>query len=528
MKGKFVFRILAAAIAAMSVSSAADASRFVRVVPANGGALKPNTLYAIETRCRKRGDFPELSKGGLFPNQTYAMSHAVVVSTGSLTAAEDLTKLPTTAVSVALPFSVNPAISAAGGIDNRDDCDANFLIEGPSELFLTPFFSLAKTTNPGTINDAVKSVLSLTTSLAPVIAGGPLAPATSKTLSNIGNAVSPLQSLFQDLFPSGLTTDQKAVPLQVGLTKVDTYYSEVQVRVRPVDSVVRDANPVYFADFNKAINAATLKDSSFCPAVAAGLAQAGFTSPTDLAYGLGRLAVKTLTTGQDVAHCLQDLCKPAIDPSMDALLWTGISASLKPTKDDCDNVVPPPPGPFVVQPTYSQVARVVVTLVNLYGQYFGSTSPPPAFAPFAEGYVAKTVAIDDRTSDLMFKGAASEDLKGFFDYLKAQKYERLGCYSPVANPALAYNSVASFVAAKRPEEPAGAPTGKASTAPTKVPLNGALVIYPLWQGGRIAQFVVSDDPQAILASVGTMTACGGFQIVSPVQPATATPPPAKS
>ena len=247
-----------------------------------------------------------------------------------------------------------------------------------------------------------------------------------------------------------------------------------------------------------------------------------------MAYGLGRLAVKTLTTGQDVAHCLQDLCKPAIDPSMDALLWTGISASLKPTKDDCDNVVPPPPGPFVVQPTYSQVARVVVTLVNLYGQYFGSTSPPPAFAPFAEGYVAKTVAIDDRTSDLMFKGAASEDLKGFFDYLKAQKYERLGCYSPVANPALAYNSVASFVAAKRPEEPAGAPTGKASTAPTKVPLNGALVIYPLWQGGRIAQFVVSDDPQAILASVGTMTACGGFQIVSPVQPATATPPPAKS
>jgi hypothetical protein len=507
MNLKVISRVFAVALAAMPLTGAtADASDYVRVTLAKGGSLKPNTLYAIETRCSKKLAFPDVSKGGLFPNQTYAISHAVVVSNGSLAAAVDLTKLPATVISFVLPFSVNTAITAAGGIDNRENCDANFLIEGPSSLFLTPLFSVAKTTNPGTINDAANSLLSLTTSLAPVIGGGPLAPGASKTLGGIVGAVSPLQSLFQDLFPSGATTDQKAWPLQVGTSTVETHYSEVKVTVRPIKSIATDENPVYFSDFNKAINALTLKDSASCPALAGALAEAGFTSTTDRAYALGRLAVKTLSPAQDVAHCLQDLCAPAIAPQMDAILWNGISAGLRPTNDDCDNVVPPPAEPFAVQPSFSQVAPAIIRLVTLYGQYFGSPTPPAAFAPFADRYMAKTLAIDDRTSGLLFNGKASVDPKGFFDYLKAQKFERLGCYAAVANPALAYNSVASFVAAKRPDA--------ASSATAKVPLNGAIVLYPLWQGGRIAEFVASDDPQGILASVGTLTSCGGFQIVS--------------
>jgi hypothetical protein len=489
--------ILPTVLASTGALAGAQQKHFI-VYSAKGGDLKVNGLYAIEARCSKSADFPPPQKGGIFPSQSFTASHAVLATTSGLTATADLSKPPQNLVSLALPFAVNNASTAGSQVDNRQDCDTNYLIKGPSPLFLTPTFSVSTTTNPGAIAAAFQDVVTIATSLAPVVTGTPLKPNITKALGDVQGALPPLQNLFALLFPSTASTEQSTYPLQVGTTIVDTYYSRLRLTVCPVASIIADKNQEYFNDFNKTIDRLAYNDNS-CTFVPATLGLAGFTSPDDQAYGLARLAIKNVSTAPLLAQCLGALCPSAIAAKMDPILWNA-APSRKPTAEQCWDVVPPP---LVAesQPPWSQVGPVIQAMVNLYGQYFVNASAPPNLAPFSDQNLVSKIVIDDQTATLLFGGAQFEEPRGVFDVLKTKGFSRLGCYQGVTDTSMTYNARASIVGMKID-----------AAKPDQFKTSDAIALYPLWGGGKIVKLVVSSNPTDISNSIGSSKACGGLAV----------------
>jgi hypothetical protein len=170
------------------INCSSQANCPVRIYPDNRGPLKPQTLYAIELRCAPGPQsFPSAASGGLgglLLSASQTLSHAVVVSTGTVNGAVTLTSLPSSAVAVIAPYSINTATDAANQMNNlAQGCEANYLIKGPASLYLTALYGESSTPIPGTLADAVKSVASIATSLAPVLTGTSLALTAAKTLT---------------------------------------------------------------------------------------------------------------------------------------------------------------------------------------------------------------------------------------------------------------------------------------------------------------------------------------------------------
>ena len=243
---------------------------------------------------------------------------------------------------------------------------------------------MATTTNPGQVAQAFDNVASIATSLAPVLTGVPLGVNPTKNLGGVGTSLTDLQNLITELFPSASTTRQTARVLPVGATSVDTAYS----LGRDHGSAHRLGGlgriEIYFNDLNTAIGKVPFDtskgvDAAACSTVPSALAQAGFTSLDDQAYGVGRLAVSKLTSKSDIAQCIgKRLCRVAIGSKMDDILWAGIDTALKPTNSDCKNLEECSNCSQTVQPPWTVGGPAVVWLVGSLGQYTNSSAPPPA------------------------------------------------------------------------------------------------------------------------------------------------------
>lgn len=435
------------------------------------------------------------------------LTHAVVVSTGNVNGAVSLGSLPSSAVSVSVPYSVDTAFASANQQTSWLACDTNYLIEGPADLYVTAIYGESSTTNPGAIADAFKSVVSIVTSLAPVVTGAALGPNAAKTLSGVEGALSPLESLFKDLFPSSGANYQITTKLRIGSTSVATQFSTVSVTVRPIDSIVfDDKNPdnPYFKDFAKLIDGLKITgslDENACQGVQRSLSQAGFRSADDQAYALGRLAIgKNLGSRASAAECLGDLCQTAIADKMDGVLWNE-SRDLKPRSEDCEGVRKPDVT-FVAQPPWATVGPIVKDLAILYGQYNVGAPLPTTFSQFIGANLSNRIDVDDKTSYRLFGTAAAIDPQGLFDTLKGKTFLRLGCWAGVDNPTMFYGSRSSIVSAKIPKVGASAP------------ITDAIAVFPFWSAGKIAKIVVSDDSQDISTTIGKLTSCGGFTVTT--------------
>jgi hypothetical protein len=502
------FSLLFSTDAFSQINCSNQANCPVRIYPDNHGALKPQTLYAIELRCAPGPQpFPSAASAGLFPTVAKTLSHAVVVSTANVSGAVTIASLPSSAVAVIAPYSVNTAPDAANEINNlTQGCEANYLVKGPASLYLTALYGESSTPIPGTLADALKSVASIATSLAPVVTGASLAVNVGKTLSGVNGAAQPLESLFQDLFPKSGRTYQATFPLTVGATSVATQFSTVSVVVRPIDSIVfDDINPdkPYFNDFTKTIDSLSFDATSSgksCSAIRRSLILAGFTSPDDEAYALGRVAIKNnLSNKASVAECLgYSLCQSALATKMDAVLWAG-NTDLKPRADDCDGLkVDTDSAP--AQPPYTEIYPTVRDLSQFYGQYNAGDPVPQRLQEFMSKRFSNPVKIDDRTAYTLFGDTKTEDPQVLITFLKTKGFLRLGCYSPTSDPEASYGSRASIVSAKIDKVGATAP------------IDDAIALFPLWKDGTISRIIVSGDQQDISASIGNRTSCGGFVV----------------
>jgi hypothetical protein len=490
---------LIALLANLGVASVglAQANYPVKIYPDNHGPLAIDTLYSIETRCAAGPlPFPSSTIPGPLPNTSKKLSHAVVVSTGGVNGPVNLTSLPGSAVSVAVPYSVDTAFAAASQQNSFQGCDANYLIEGPAELYLTAIYGESSTTNPGAVADAFQSFVSVVTSLAPVVTGAALGPNAAKALSGVGGALPPLTKLFQDLFPSNGAMYQRTLRLYVGNTSVATQFSTTTVTVRPIVSIVfDDKNPEkpYFKSFTKVIDDLKLTgalDEHTCRGIKNNLAQAGFKSLDDQAYALGRFAIKN--NAQDRAMVAE--CK------MDAVLWNQ-SSTLEPTAKDCSDIVTasdqtPPPA----QPPWTSVGPILKNFAILYGQYSPDAPPPASFAAFVDTNIASPVAIVDKTSYLMFGATASMDTRDLFNFLKNKSFLRLGCWAGIDDPTMFYGARASILSAKVAKVGATAP------------ITDAIAVFPFWSDGKLSKLVVSDDAGDISTTIGKLTSCGGFTV----------------
>jgi hypothetical protein len=386
-------------------------------------------------------------------------------------------------------------------------CKANYLIKGPASLYLTALYGESSTPIPGTLADAVKTVASIATSLAPVVTGASLGINAAKALSGVEDALPPLQTLFQDLFPKTGRTYQTTLPLRVGTPSVATQFSTVSVAVRPIDSIVFDEqNPdkPYFNDFTKTIDGLSFDANSYeksCSAIRRSLTLAGFTSSDDLAYALGHIAIKNnLSNKASVAECLGgDLCENAIAPKMIGILWTE-NMDLKPEETDCEGVKSPEALSAPAQPPYADLYPTLRDLSQFYGQYDVEAAIPQRLQELLGNKFSNTVAIDDRTSYSLFGATKTTDPQSLIKFLKSKSFLRLGCYSATTDPGASYGSRASIVSAK------------IDKVGTTVPIDSAIALFPLWKEGMISRIVVSGDPPDISASIGKLPSCGGFTV----------------
>jgi hypothetical protein len=506
-----MLKTLASAIFSAGVATSAalaQANYPVKIYPDDHGPLAIDTLYAIETHCAPGPmPFPSSVIPGPLSNSSEKLSHAVVVSTGNVNGAVNLASLSASVVSVAVPYSVDTAFAAANQQNSFQGCDANYLIEGPVELYVTAIYGESSTTNPGAIADAFQSFVSVVTSLAPVVTGATLGPNAAKALSGVEGALPPLTKLFQDLFPSNGATYQRTLRLRIGNTSVATQFSTTGVTVRPIKSVVfDDQNPdrPYFKSFTKVIDDLKIAgslDENTCQGIKNNLAQAGFKSPDDQAYALGRLALKNNAHDRaTVAECLGNLCPTAIAPKMDAVLWNE-GAVLRPTASDCNDIIAPGEDQSpLAQPPWSSVGPILKDLAILYGQYSADAPPPAAFSQFTETNVSNPVSLVDKTSYSLFGATTAMNVRDLFNFLKSKSFLRLGCWAGIDDPVMFYGSRASIVSAKVPKVGASA-----SVADT-------IAVFPFWSDGKISKLVVSDDAGDISTTIGKLTSCGGFTV----------------
>jgi hypothetical protein len=473
------------------------------------GKLQPNTLYAIETRCSP-GSQPLPSAAqvspiasffhNLLPGQSAALTQVVEVTTSDLTGIVDPKNSNIASlVSMVLPFSVDTSAAHNIILDNTTGCDANYLIENPKGLFLTSSWSVATTTNPGVIATAFKSAVDVATSLAPVVAGVALGKNPTQNLAGVEGALNSLQTLFQTLFPGDLKNPQQSSPLLVGTSTIITPFSKVAVTVRPIVSIVGDQNKVYFNDFNTEIGKLKYSSADSCVTAQNMMAQDGFTSQDDQAYGIGRLALNALTTKPPLAQCLglTGVCHAAIAAKMDGLLWKGFNPQLKPTSEECDEVVPPGP-PASIQPPYTpQLTGFLKNLTILFTEYGSRPSPALDFSQRLSLSVATLVALDDRTSLHDLGNQTFPDPVALLAQLKLQGYTTYGCFAPTDDvTAAAFGSVASFVGGKGPN-----------------PLiTDAIALFPQFENGVVKKFVVSNGADDINASIGKQGSCTGVRI----------------
>ena len=503
--------IASASLAAILTTSAsfAQSNYPVKIYPDDHGPLAIDTLYAIEVHCAQGPvPFPQTTLPGPLPNTSMKISHAVVVSTANVNGPAAIASLPVSAVAVAVPYSVDTASASANQQTSFGSCDANYLIEGPASLYLTAIYSEASTTNPGTIADAFHSFVSVVTSLAPVVAGGPLGAAAAKTLSAVDGALPPLTKLFQDLFPSDARNYQRTQRLFVGSPSVATQFSTTTVTVRPLTSVVFDkGNPdkPYFKALTKFIDGIKANgppDEKACGGLRFNLAQAGFKSPDDQAYALARFALNNNAGSKAaVAECLGALCSAAIAQPMDDVLWNEEFRLNKPDEPDCKSVMPPVgQQPVPAQPPWASVGPIVKDLSILYGQYSSDAAPPATFTQFTDTNFANSVGVVDKTSYALFGATSSTDARSLFNFLKGKSFLRLGCWAGVDDPTMFYGARASVVSAKISKVGAAAP------------ITDAIAVFPFWSDGKIAKIVVSDDASDITTTIGKLTSCSGFTV----------------
>jgi hypothetical protein len=473
------------------------------------GALQANVLYAIETRCSP-GKQPLPSEGqtspidaffkNLLPGKNAVLSQVVEVTTSDLTGNIDPTSTNIASlVSMVLPFSIDTSPAHNVIVDNTNGCDANFLVENPKGLFLTSSWSVATTTNPGALAQAVKTAADVATSLAPVVAGVPLGKNPTNNIAGVEGALASLQTLFQTLFPGTLKNPQKSYLLRVGTSTIVTPYSKVVVTVRPIDSIVADKNRVYFNDFSAEIAKLKYSSTDSCMSAQNLMAQDGFVSQVDQAYAMGRLALSALTTKQPLAQCLglTGVCRAAIAADMDELLWKGFNPELKPTAEECDEVVPPGPQASI-QPAYNpRLMGFLKNLTILFTEYGSRATPAPDYPQRLGFSVANLVALDDRTALHNLGNQVFPNPSGLLAVLKSQGYTNFGCFAPTSDVTnSAFGAVASFVGGKGPN-PA---------------IADAIALYPQFENGLVRKFVVSSDPDDINASIGTPGVCTGVKI----------------
>jgi hypothetical protein len=376
----------------------------LRVQPPSARKIPdPNRTYEVTVSCTRpkgKAPLPLFGTGGFLWQTNTAATHLIAISDSNTNT------FPAPAAAKAYV-----AVYAISGDDtNRQSyvnkaCNTGFFLNIRKPLYLLTNALKADTNTLGAGLRAVEAGLALVSSSWPLFAGAPVPGAVNEKFSAIKNSSGPISD-FVAAFNKGASLTEP-FRLYEGTYLIDTDYSHVVVRVKPLFSIVGLKNQVYTAEYEDAV-ATVFKDKltpaltsdavgAPCRSIANQMRDQQGISSLDTAYGLLFLAHAAGYGAETMIRCLgpqyANQAVPFIKPE-----W---ESTQKFTLDDVATVLPAeivtPPQPAFDATIRSRLADIMGAM-RVYATIKGD--PTDADKQELSGYLAQTLNINNKVDDL--------------------------------------------------------------------------------------------------------------------------------
>lgn len=388
--------------------------------------VKDNNLYAIEVTCRPY--YP------LIDPSTYsvARTRSLQLLIGN-SIPRDQTKLPSDAVAAMEIYSIGKDKDSNQSIIRDDrECHKSFLVHGSRSLTLIPTDNRIDDYSNSVFGQIFVGASKLISPLFGLFYGRTISDTLSGKISNAQDSQNAIQTILNALGRGVNRTWALRPPLRVGKYVYSTSYVRVTVTIRPIASIVLDANSDFRKDLRDQVNSASVKlDAAKLEQTCRGgvfdISQLGLKSPTDIGYGLLYLGAHAGFDRTQNINCLTRKYAVPVAKAGDRL-WEMFPSEFRFDLADIDKVFEPKqPG---AETTASNMDRLVVALA----QYSRNDPPPPrAVDVITRSLSPQITIIDDTSSSALGLDAQPVERFAAIKKLRDKGYMRFGCYAPTSD-----------------------------------------------------------------------------------------------
>lgn len=392
-------------------------------------ALQSGKLYLVSLRCGPSAEAERLMRPPslgerLMLSRSETVDVFLLFHTEEPAAAAGGGELPKSIVAGVSVFSAEP-----GNVHNGfDGCKRSFVVNGDTPLWATAVVARATSYKPGALFAAIDSIVNLSTPLATLLSGGPIAAATTAN-DQIQKLKDPLGKLLGLLDTSAKVT--QPFPIEAGTTNVKSVAGWVRVVVTPIPSLVAGArkDPALLQELNKKLGKITARPvpgpdlAATCRGIVGDLSNSGIRSPTDIAYSLVYLS-RGLASADQVLTCLGEPQYAFAAAGLDHdALFAGLPAITRVTTADCDSFFCP-----AEQPALRIVQKKLDLLTSHLPLYPGSSE-------VLSKLFTDKLAIENATARAI-AGLADTPVTvpAAMDALGAEGFRRFGCYAQAPEP----------------------------------------------------------------------------------------------
>ena len=478
-------------------------------------------LYAVEVRCSPRGGSLE-GVTSAWTGKTRSLLLLIARTVGTNTPAAD--KLPNDAIGAVQVYSASNKDWTS--YDYRG-CKKDFLVPG-SKFALIAVKNESDDPAGGPLGQFVSGVLGIVSPLFSLFTGQALPAAIASKITNLQSASDPISKLLGAL-KSGDNATRPVDNLRIGTYSYVTDFASVRVTIRPVPSIVLDSNSNFRDDLRAQVKAApdkidSAKMDQSCRAARLGIADLGFRTTLDIAYGMIALAGKAGLNPDDAIICLTRPYAMAITmlrdrnnkvyEDKDNPVWKDFEAEQRFGQQDIDRNTKLDTS---TQPRYRVISSKIDDLVTSLAQYARNVPHPKQAIDHLTALIADDLAVTDKTTNLMLGGDGSYKRFDFISKLTSdnvqplseKRYIRFGCYTETKDTTGLYVDGASSIFL----------VFKANNDDSAVPFDNVLAMKPLFDSNSkyIMGMIVSQN-RAWIGQVLTDNNynCGDFVVKKPI------------
>jgi hypothetical protein len=446
------------------------------------GDLEDRQIYAIDIACTKKAPLRRVFIPGWLKDTTFTTSEFLFIGPEvPISAPDGKSPLPTSALAVVPVFVVDGEKKSAF---DRRDCRHSFFISGGQELYVFATINYSVKYSASRFSKILNAGLSLIQPLYSLLNPVSLPATIVSKITNVQATQGPISQILEAMndgwnFPV-------ARRLSPGKYIFGTPFVDVTVSVRPVESVVLDTTTTFRRDFRTQVYQTAEKlevKPDSCSQVAGRLGQLGFKS-VDQAYATYILATRAGFDRSDLIRCLgRKFAFTAID-YQHLFFWPDDRDQFKFTREEVNNVIPPPDPLVESQPSYKAVAATLNDLVDYLAKFTRNESVDAGTQQVLERVLAKDIIINDRTeAGLIGINADPHDRFEALAKVRGSGFIRMGCLYQTLN--------------ELEPEIDGAPgvflAFKASNNDSQVPFANALVVRPQFENGLVSRLSVWEN-----------------------------------